>query len=732
LNRTLHQPIIALILAFTGVRPSNAQDNFGIQPVGSFFDSWDWVHLQSIQGDLACFSDGYNFRLLDVSNPEAIRPLSIIKRGEARTSLFCGDSGLYLFHTNGWSLVDISNHSEPVISWASTNVTQDFQAVAEGNLLCILGYAQIGFTLSFYDISNPQEPQPIRSIQLGPDEFVSDMVIHSGFLYLVGRRETLIYDLRNPEEPRLSDRIIPRGSDSQLYLNENSLNIVSHQGLTIYDLADPENPDSIGYYACHSLPTAFFGDICYMTLPDSNLIMLDISDPADIVEIDRVRLDNVPGNLIVNDNRLYASFTDSLVIYELSERQLRQPLGTYRPDMGFISGLTNTDNRIFFTSGIYNNRAIETLDIDNPLNPVSLDYYRYDQELYRIKLFNDDRRLYAATSHGGWQVKVFDIETSRTPSLMPVTIPVEEARKIVPWGELAVVLVWNDLAIFEQRDSLEYVEVSRFESGQRNCLDIAISGRRAIMLFADGIMVIDLTDPSNPQQVSFFETWSAERIIADEDYLFAFGDDVVSYLVTEDQTLQPIDTLSVKLCYPQPMTSGGFIACSSSRHYQDYEFAIGIVDCNNPYNLRLSGYFSSDILGYPDDIVIKDNFVFVGILESLVVFDCSEALSIPDITLPTPSAFHLDPPFPNPFNSSVTIEFGLDKSTPTRLAIFDISGRLVADLFSGKITPPPPPAIAGGASQTVTWDASSVGAGVYFVRLEAGEEVRTEKIVLMR
>jgi hypothetical protein len=32
----------------------------------------------------------------------------------------------------------------------------------------------------------------------------------------------------------------------------------------------------------------------------------------------------------------------------------------------------------------------------------------------------------------------------------------------------------------------------------------------------------------------------------------------------------------------------------------------------------------------------------------------------------------------------------------------------------------------------VVWDASDVGAGVYFVRLEAGEEVRTQKIVLMR
>jgi hypothetical protein len=102
---------------------------------------------------------------------------------------------------------------------------------------------------------------------------------------------------------------------------------------------------------------------------------------------------------------------------------------------------------------------------------------------------------------------------------------------------------------------------------------------------------------------------------------------------------------------------------------------------------------------------------------------------------------------PNPFNAMLTIRYGLDKSAPTRLGIYDIAGRAVFSVASpqsnGKITPPTPPAIAGGESKAVThggmtaervvvWDASAVPAGVYFVRLEAGREVVTKKVVLMR
>ncbi len=88
-----------------------------------------------------------------------------------------------------------------------------------------------------------------------------------------------------------------------------------------------------------------------------------------------------------------------------------------------------------------------------------------------------------------------------------------------------------------------------------------------------------------------------------------------------------------------------------------------------------------------------------------------------------PSRFTFSPPFPNPFNSSTTISFGLDKSTPTRLAIYDAAGREVALVAEG---------LQPAGSHSMTWNAGGVPAGEYFVRLQAGGAVGVRRVVLVR
>jgi len=96
--------------------------------------------------------------------------------------------------------------------------------------------------------------------------------------------------------------------------------------------------------------------------------------------------------------------------------------------------------------------------------------------------------------------------------------------------------------------------------------------------------------------------------------------------------------------------------------------------------------------------------------------------------LPLPQEFSLSA-FPNPFNSTTTISFQSPHAIAggvggVSLRIYDISGRLVVDLTAAD-----PPRSAG--EHKVTWDASSVGAGVYFVRLEAGDKIATQKILFL-
>jgi putative cofactor-binding repeat protein len=84
--------------------------------------------------------------------------------------------------------------------------------------------------------------------------------------------------------------------------------------------------------------------------------------------------------------------------------------------------------------------------------------------------------------------------------------------------------------------------------------------------------------------------------------------------------------------------------------------------------------------------------------------------------------------FPNPFNPSTTISYYLPQDSPVTLAVYDVSGRRVADLIAK---------LEKKGRHSVTWNAkdeagSSLASGMYFYRLTVGKETISKKMVLLR
>ncbi len=78
---------------------------------------------------------------------------------------------------------------------------------------------------------------------------------------------------------------------------------------------------------------------------------------------------------------------------------------------------------------------------------------------------------------------------------------------------------------------------------------------------------------------------------------------------------------------------------------------------------------------------------------------------------------------PNPFAARTTLRFGVAEAGPVRLTVYDVLGREVARLAEGTMEAGP---------QRVTFEASGLPAGVYLVRLEAGDRVETRRITRLR
>jgi len=88
-----------------------------------------------------------------------------------------------------------------------------------------------------------------------------------------------------------------------------------------------------------------------------------------------------------------------------------------------------------------------------------------------------------------------------------------------------------------------------------------------------------------------------------------------------------------------------------------------------------------------------------------------------------PTEYSLGPNYPNPFNPSTTIEFGLPVSGSVELQVYDLLGRRVATLVKGNL--------AAGRHTTV-FDASRLSSGMYIYRLVANGTVMSKKMTLVK
>ncbi len=96
-------------------------------------------------------------------------------------------------------------------------------------------------------------------------------------------------------------------------------------------------------------------------------------------------------------------------------------------------------------------------------------------------------------------------------------------------------------------------------------------------------------------------------------------------------------------------------------------------------------------------------------------------VSVPDGQLPQHA--DLSQNYPNPFNPTTTIAYDLSVASDVRLTVYDLLGRPVQMLAHGR---------QPAGHYAVQFEGSRLASGVYFYRLQAGEFVRTKRMLLLK
>jgi len=93
------------------------------------------------------------------------------------------------------------------------------------------------------------------------------------------------------------------------------------------------------------------------------------------------------------------------------------------------------------------------------------------------------------------------------------------------------------------------------------------------------------------------------------------------------------------------------------------------------------------------------------------------------ITTLQPTTLQVDQNYPNPFNPKTTISYSLPQNSFVTLKVYDILGKEVAILVNGE---------KSAGNYTIDFDGHNLTSGTYIYRLNAGGQIATKKMILMK
>lgn len=119
---------------------------------------------------------------------------------------------------------------------------------------------------------------------------------------------------------------------------------------------------------------------------------------------------------------------------------------------------------------------------------------------------------------------------------------------------------------------------------------------------------------------------------------------------------------------------------------------------------------------------------FNGMAPDLGAFESVAPSEIDVTAMPILAMFRLDQNYPNPFNSTTVIRYQLSTFSEVELTIFNTIGQLVRTLLAGNQT---------AGAYAVIWDGRDnagrpISSGVYFYRLQVGDQMQIRKLMLVK
>lgn len=634
-------------------------------------------------------------------------------------------------------------------------------------------YVVSGSSLSILEIGVNYDLELVGKLEVAASS-CQKIVLEGPLAFITVFNALVIVDITDPSTPFLRDGI-PIGERFLQHAVKDRIVYIGYAtgAISLYpDIIDASDPDNLKWIG--SLTS--IGPAAAMTIVDTVLYVAGSkSDHSPFIQafsvsdskapyslwLDTLSISSgVPTNISVADSHLSVSVDLDLHVYEIQgsdapiyNRSITRT-GAQWPNLdvhwagSFIfiaqgSGLWLLRNEspdsiygvVYFMTGFSTTSVSEhrgygylchpvagitILDLTDPINlvrvgglemPIRTGYYPWNDPA--MVMFRNNYMYVAATN----ALEVFDVSDPTKPVAVNWISLKGAFRLAIADDFLYVAVDGGSVMIFDLSDPAIPMLRGTFILPNGQSLNaICVSGATLVLsAYENGVRLVDVSDPNNPSTTAIIPGYSAGVVTLDSllyTVLISDTTDFSIYSIREPSAPERIGSLSLGLFnvskYPMAVDSG-FVY-----------FDTNIVDVSDGSRPTVTKTFSKggyifDILGWKRYILLCDGGSLT-ILRNDGVSSIVEGGKMRRYN-------SVRPPFPNPFNSAVTIEYHLPHQEEVRLEVYDQLGRMI-EMLIDEVQPP--------GDYLVAWRPGDKPSGVYFVRMIVNARPTLSKVMFLR
>jgi hypothetical protein len=428
--------------------------------------------------------------------------------------------------------------------------------------------------LTVFDVSDPGSPVKIGSLSISG---AGALAAHDGMVGYVGTSGGGIIDL-GASWPPAAVTPLPSGEYiSSLVFDGEFLYAAKSSLLNVYGVSNPAQPILLTQRSSSGSTLAMHGNVLVQS--GGKPTFFDVTDPAQPIEIGRMFGGTAQSVFLDSDRLVHATGLNGLLatdLHTLDEVDLR--VGALQDSFGAFA---IEGNLLVASTVSFSNAVIGVYDVSDPGTPVQIGRSVTHGSARGIDLMGDTLVCY-------WDSEVFFMDLSQLPGLPVLArMPMDFVSEIRVDGSRVIVPSYADgIKVLDASDpNNPVVAVSIAGIGPMNA---AIA--HGDLLFAAGaspprMLVIDIGDPDNPQVLSTLGGFqgTAQSLVRNGNVVFYHNSTEMAAIDVSDPE-SPEMMSSVRVPFSgsnrRVQIDNNLMLIQSSSRYQ-------VIDVSDPFSIRL-------------------------------------------------------------------------------------------------------------------------------------------------